>query len=998
MKRRGSALLVVLGMLAFMVVSAVAFSAYMRYSRLPSSYLRRASASRHLVKAALAQAIDVVDKSIGDDLFPGMGDAGEVYYDEGERQSRGRNFWFERCFMGTNGCVSPAQTVSTLTLEGLAYLPPPLINEARYYSRRSLAAMWHPFAYDSGRFAFSAFDVSDCLDVNKMFADFGRDSSDMGRISLSYALEDADHSGYQVQPSAWDSFMERFRDEEGRPDRSKVPLVSLADFNLAANKSGLLETPFCRAMKQGKNVRFVDDEAGAYADLQRGLSIVTDSWFPQTNAANEAATIDLSRGSDQPLLGFGNDTADRNEATFDRLAQQSNKFLNRYVNEISMPEVVQLYDYLDRDGIPTSLAFPTTERAPMVTGVSLEGALSTVLTPQEYDTPETSVGGTAVKYHIKKYTLKVSGDLTAMAGAVFPFKYQRGAARSFRAQAFVSVVFAKDGADQMRFAADNWATRPNWSDGSDRTAALGIFANNKPSGFWIRSSPKSFSAPTKVLTEQEALLNDLDLSFGQINVEIASTLPANSQGLTGVPEENCTMRIIQKKERRMMNGVPTWIDAGEPVTEFGALPALGNLSASENFTANAEYKPIVQLWVRITDPQVSGNANAVDLVPACAGDDASPSMLLAMAEGSARRCALRFTDASAAGAGSVLAFSGTELTGGGICEITPKAYLVDDPRFNYAPENFWAASDLAGDFKTEWYERQRSAQRDGDIFMTTSDAGYMQSPYEIAHLLRITGLDGTSDWGCLAGSGYDGRAATSLGDTPADAAMWRTYTQYEVENRRDRISRLGILTGSKGFRMTPYSSSRDTMMAVFANTPLDWWAASTNDQQDASGTTKQSMMGSLAEAQRYTFSRHAGAQAQVDWEDLRELAEKVRTTIRNSRSSWEDTWDNLGWDGGELRELLGVDMGVDLHSVDRKFLHGYWRECFANRQQLFLIFVRAEPMMMGGGALGQTPPQLGARAVALVWRDPNAPRPTSASRNNVPTPHRTRILFYRQFD
>ena len=44
--RRGSALLIVLGMISFMVISAVAFSAYMRYSRLPSSFLRRSSSSR----------------------------------------------------------------------------------------------------------------------------------------------------------------------------------------------------------------------------------------------------------------------------------------------------------------------------------------------------------------------------------------------------------------------------------------------------------------------------------------------------------------------------------------------------------------------------------------------------------------------------------------------------------------------------------------------------------------------------------------------------------------------------------------------------------------------------------------------------------------------------------------------------------------------------------------------------------------------------------------
>ena len=994
MNRRGSALLVVLGMLAVMVVSAVAFSAYMRYSRLPSSYLRRSSASRHLVKAALAESIDIIDRAIGNDRFPGQGDAGTIYTDL-DGSSRGRNYWFERCFMGTNYCASPAQTVSTLTLEGLAYLPPPLINEARYYSRRSVAAMWHPFAFDCGRFAFSAFDVSDCLDINKMFADFGRDSSDMGRISFSYALENADHSGYQVQPSAWDAFMEQFRDEEGRPDGSKVPLISLADFNLAANKASLLprKTPFCRVIGQ-TNVRYVDDETGADSDLQRGLSIITDSWFPQTNAANATAPIDLASGTDQPLLGFGSDAPDRNDATFDRLAQQSNKFLDRFQNELSMPEVVQLYDYLDRDGIPTSLAFPTTERAPMVTGVSLEGGpLTTEVAPKEYDTPESSAGTATVKYHVKAYTLKVTGNnLVVMAGAVYPFKYQRGSARSFKAQAFVSVTFTREATDQMRFNTSNWATSPDWSGGSDLTAKLGVYANNKPSGFTVRSAQKSFSTPARVLTEQEALLDDIDLPLGSFSAEIASKLPANSQGLTGVQEDNCTLRVIQKQQKVMVNGVPNWNNVGDPVVEYGALPSNGALGAAEDFAANAEYKPVIQLWVRITDPQAASSGNVVDLVPAGASDDTTPSSLLAMASGSAKRPALRFTDNAAA---AKIIFTGTELTGGGAAEIVPKAYLVDDPRFNYAPENFWAMSSIGADFKTEWFAKQRSAQRDGDIFMTTSDAGYMQSPYEIAHILRITGLDGTSDWGCLSGGGYDGRAATSLGDTPADTAMWSTYTQYQVDGRRDWISRLGILTGSKGFRMTPYSSSRDTMMAVFANTPLDWWAASTNDQQDVSGGTKQQMMTSLSEANKYTFSRHSGSQAPVEWADLRELADKVRNTMRGSTASWETTWDNFDWDGGNLQELLGVDMGVDLHSVDRKFLHGYWRECFSNRQQLFLIFVRAEPMMMGGGMLGQTPPQLGARAVALVWRDPLS-RDTEGQ--NYPKPHRTRILFYRQFD
>ena len=71
--KRGSALLIVLGMFAFMLVSAVAFSMYMRASRAPSSYVRRNAATRQVLKAAVARAIDEVDTAIGNDPFPGVG-------------------------------------------------------------------------------------------------------------------------------------------------------------------------------------------------------------------------------------------------------------------------------------------------------------------------------------------------------------------------------------------------------------------------------------------------------------------------------------------------------------------------------------------------------------------------------------------------------------------------------------------------------------------------------------------------------------------------------------------------------------------------------------------------------------------------------------------------------------------------------------------------------------------------------------------------------------
>ena len=132
--RPGSAILVVLGMTAFLLVSAIAFSAYMRYSRLPSSYLRRTSASRHLVHAAMAEAIDYIDLSIGDNPHPGFGDKATQYPRLGGDLEK-RNYWQDNCFIGTNQLMDAEETVSVLSLEALAYIPPALVNEARYYSR-----------------------------------------------------------------------------------------------------------------------------------------------------------------------------------------------------------------------------------------------------------------------------------------------------------------------------------------------------------------------------------------------------------------------------------------------------------------------------------------------------------------------------------------------------------------------------------------------------------------------------------------------------------------------------------------------------------------------------------------------------------------------------------------------------------------------------------------------------------------------------------------------
>ena len=135
---------------------------------------------------------------------------------------------------------------------------------------------------------------------------------------------------------------------------------------------------------------------------------------------------------------------------------------------------------------------------------------------------------------------------------------------------------------------------------------------------------------------------------------------------------------------------------------------------------------------------------------------------------------------------------------------------------------------------------------------------------------------------------------------------------------------------------------------------------------------------------------------------MEEFADKFRQEVRDEYKKGSPTrsWDEILADlmnDAKPNMLGGIDLGnARLYKADREFLYGFWRECFAVRQQLFLVFVRAEPLMMGGAAVGATPPQLGGRAVALVWRDPN---PVGNTGTDCPGyPHRTRVLFYKNLE
>lgn len=319
--RKGSALLIVLGMLSFIVVSAIAFAAYMRASRLPSSYLRRTAAARLLAKAAMSEAIEEIDAAIGNNPYPdqrvGEGiPSPRRMANLGKTGSGCRNYWWHNIFIGDRTWLDPQDTVSTLTLEGLAYIPPPLVNEARRYSRMSHAATWHNLGFDSGRYAFCAIDVTDCLDVNRLVAN-GRRNSGLRRVTLAHVFENSDHTNYENQPSSWESFMEKFRvkladDQEDSSPRfvnSKVPLVSVADWNLAvhAESPAGMTSPFCDYIENYDGSFYgLSNPEGAQADKIRQMRFVTDSYLPPRTL--ESDEENLASGDGQPFDSFSENT------------------------------------------------------------------------------------------------------------------------------------------------------------------------------------------------------------------------------------------------------------------------------------------------------------------------------------------------------------------------------------------------------------------------------------------------------------------------------------------------------------------------------------------------------------------------------------------------------------------------------------------------------------------------------------------------------------------
>lgn len=207
--RAGSALLLVLGFMALMTMGAVAFSVWMRATRLPVAHVAENERGRFLLQAALARAMSEIDADVGERLAVG---------------------WPER----VRSADSPAATngvVPVLTFEALAYLPPGLVEAVRSRAPCAQTARWQRLDFDAGRVAYLAVDVSDLPDANVVRATMRRTSASDGRLSLRPFFAD------DAAAAAFDGKL-----EAGRTAESDIPYVSLLDLGLVTGDAARILT------------------------------------------------------------------------------------------------------------------------------------------------------------------------------------------------------------------------------------------------------------------------------------------------------------------------------------------------------------------------------------------------------------------------------------------------------------------------------------------------------------------------------------------------------------------------------------------------------------------------------------------------------------------------------------------------------------------------------------------------------------------------------------
>ncbi len=372
---RGSALLIVLGFLSFMMISAVSFAIFMRIERQASSNYRHTMTARHLLNAGLNRAIDEVDRQLKTDNLKFPNWPGRVY----------------------PGAAGGDQATRVLSLEALSFIPGILVNDVRYYAPS--AATWRqismPIEFDTGenafggaevgRYAFACVNLSDMLNINAVDAAL----SGTNRVSIGHLFES-------------DAVAATFEENRMNTD---LRYETMQDFYACMygddRKDPTFKSPFHNLLETGDDIEFDNTDKHI---------LVPDS-FSKTEPGLAGSFVLSEQTSDQPVQNLETKNPQL-VATFQTALGSA--LVGGLQNQNTLMANL-LADYLDADQIPKRFDMPSVEMAPMVSQIFVGDALTPII--KRRAVPDTDP--IAYDYYLQ---LPQPGSAIIEVEVVWPFK------------------------------------------------------------------------------------------------------------------------------------------------------------------------------------------------------------------------------------------------------------------------------------------------------------------------------------------------------------------------------------------------------------------------------------------------------------------------------------------------------------------------------------------------------------------------------------------------
>lgn len=975
MRKRGSALLIVLGFLAFLMVSGVSFSIMMRVERTATSNYKHSVAARHLLEAGLFRAMDEIDSELRlkREKFPETGWTGRVKVSPLDAEMP-MTVDFIRANM--QGIARP------LSLEALSFIPPILVNDVRYYSILAstngmsesnygpvkAGAKWRRLSMPIenrvdiqsgegvnsygrsvvGRYAYVCVNLSDMLNVNGMSATARSISN---RVSLAHLLMPGKEEPFEARRKIDGGYYATLQDFYAALDNSPV------DKLFSAPQGGKGNSPYFDFVKRGfnNNIFNYDPAGGGSRGNPTNHVLVTDGFakslaelIPNPDDADAVCNIAVNPpftaaqiiamqqdpAMQPPILGAEfkkalmrcfSDNAERNEI------------------DTGIAFKAMLADYLLPDELaPKRLDVPTCKRVPMISGIKLMPIFTPKIVqmpPPAPDAPITYklqlIGGldTASGESVQEAlsTLSTMGGLNVML--CWPFKNHQLQANLFKldVDGWINIV---DGAK-------------NASDGDLNVARVAFTGSGDIRG----CNPNPLDQNSCYISEMvKVSFNNVPLDALSIPWATQANPTAPLVGLGGYMDP----LVIEVMVRVRV------VDANGVI--FDSVPHVGNYPPGSHSIDEERV---------MTKPKIYFQTLRAFNVDAAAGRADTP-----------------------------LPFEWTALE-------------VPDPRFNHNAANWYNAS---GDWPgTAPRMSQYTGSilgiggRDNGIFMAASGTGEMQSPGELGFIVRPRAFEQSSGLPDAGDFDFLGQLSVAGDNRRNDREFFfRTVRLYDHGGRNDH-ERADLVfkyfehfddnaPGNSRVRVNPLSDLPAVLLGAIDRVPYDYAFAWRNaDPAEDAAAKNRDHFQDYSGANPSPFDQAGWAQFSAGWvEHVMDAVDRGQVNdLGGERRRIADVYGHRDfsdrkWYSEDPRVIFfgheggNIVLSSPLYDVDRKMLYSFSMDAFSDRQQLFLYVVQAEATTPGIG--GDARSLAGGRAVAVVWRDPY-PKPYPAALNNASPPN-----------